>query len=1011
MLGICNGFQILCESGLLPGALIRNRSLRFVCRDVHVRVETSQTPVTTDLTPGEVLEIPVKHGEGQFVADARAAGRIEDEGLVVFRYARRDGTVDDAHNPNGGANHIAGVRNAAGNVVGLMPHPEHAVDPDVGPTGGQPLFASLLTPALAEGRGNVAVVEEPLHRALGLTDDELERIVETLGREPEPHRARDVRRRCGPSTARTSPRRSTCGRCRPRASAVLVGPGQDAGAVDVGDGVAAVFKMESHSHPSAIEPYQGAATGVGGIVRDIISMGARPVALLDPLMFGPLTDERNRWLLGGVVAGIGGYGNCIGVPTVGGEIHFAEPHSANPSVNVMCVGIAPRDGLVTSASHTPHAGSFMVLYGATTGRDGIGGVSRAGERHARGGRRGVAAARADRRPVRGEAPDRGVARADRARAARRAAGSGRRRHHVRGQRVGRARGDGRASSTWTPCRCASAAMEPFEILTSESQERMLAIVAPGRLEDVRAVCETLGPGDRGDRDARGGRRAHDPARGGGGRAGAGALARRRRPRVRPTDRAGGRRRDAEDPTFVPFEGDLRDAFLAVLASPNVASKRWVFEQYDSLVQGQTVAAAGSDAAVVRVPGTLKGLALSSDGKGRFGALDPYLGAAHAVAEAARNVAVTGARPLAITNCLNFGNPERPAVMWQFAEAIRGMRDACLAFETPVTGGNVSFYNESGDSAIWPTPVIGMLGLLEDYRLRVPTGFPRAGLPSASWGRRSPSWAARSSPRWCWAWWPGGHRRWTWNASARSTSCCTRRRATTCWRARTTAATAAWRWRSPRGHRAGTGSSSRCRATSGARRAVLRVGVARRGGRGAERDEELAELAAARGVPFAAVGETGGPRVVFDGLFETTVDELRDVYEGAIPRLLGEPTRDPGGHVRLLGDARLRRRGHRRGGGRDHARAAAPRWSEILAAAGPRSIATRSTQAFDPNWEVFHESWGPTSSTGRRGDTADLRPPGRRPVARGARGAGRVVRRGRARGAAPAGARGRGLRRR
>ncbi len=184
---------------------------------------------------------------------------------------------------------------------------------------------------------------------------------------------------------------------------------------------------------------------------------------------------------------------------------------------------------------------------------------------------------------------------------------------------------------------------------------------------------------------------------------------------------------AEDPAYLPFEKDLRDAFLTVLASPNVASKRWVFEQYDAYVQGQTVAGAGSDAAVVRVPDTLKGMAISTDGKGRFGALDPYLGAAHAVAEAARNVAITGARPLAVTNCMNFGNPERPEVMWQFAESIRGMADACRAFETPVTGGNVSFYNESAGSAIWPTPVVGMLGLLEDYRLRVPTGFPHAGL--------------------------------------------------------------------------------------------------------------------------------------------------------------------------------------------------------------------------------------------------------------------------------------------
>ena len=270
-------------------------------------------------------------------------------------------------------------------------------------------------------------------------------------------------------------------------------------------------------------------------------------------------------------------------------------------------------------------------------------------------------------------------------------------------------------------------MEAFEILTSESQERMLAIVAPERLADVRAVCEkwglasaviaTLVPGG-----ALSVRRAGEVVA----QVPASSLADDGPEYDRPIE-AEDVPETHDDPAFVPFEGDLHDALIAVLSSPNVASKRWVYEQYDSIVQGQTVAAETSDAAVVRIPGTLKGIALSSDGKGRFGHLDPYLGAMHAVAEAARNVAVTGATPLAITNCMNFGNPERPVVMWQFAESIRGMRDACLAFDTPVTGGNVSFYNESGDSAIWPTPVIGMLGLLEDYRLRVPSGFERAGL--------------------------------------------------------------------------------------------------------------------------------------------------------------------------------------------------------------------------------------------------------------------------------------------
>ena len=672
-------------------------------------------------------------------------------------------------------------------------------------------------------------------------------------------------------------------------SAVLVGPGQDAGAVDVGDGVAVVFKMESHSHPSAIEPYQGAATGVGGIVRDIISMGARPVALLDPLMFGPLTDERNRWLLGGVVAGIGGYGNCIGVPTVGGEIHFAEPHSANPSINVMCVGIAPvgraDDVGVPHGARGLVAGAVRRVDRARRHRRRV----RARQRHARGRRGRLASVRADRRPVRGQAVDRGVARDDRvagcwkgcrtwARAGISCAVS---------ESAARARMGADLDLDAVPLR--ERGLEAFEILTSESQERMLAVVAPERLADVRAVCEkwglasaviaTLVPGDtltirhEGEVVAQ---------------LSASSLAddgpEYERP-LAPDDVA----ETVDDPAFIPFEGDLREALVDVLSSPNIASKRWIFEQYDSFVQGQTVASAGSDAAVIRVPGTLKGLALSSDGKGRFGHLDPYLGAAHAVAEAARNVAATGAKPLAITNCMNFGNPERPVVMWQFAEAIRGMRDACLAFDTPVTGGNVSFYNESGDSAIWPTPVIGMLGLLEDYRLRVPTGFTRAGLSICVLGETFAELGGSEfadvvlgviSGR------PPAldleRERALLDLLHEAANADLLAAAHDCGDGGLAVTLAEQAVLSGHGFVVtvpGDLPPHVALFSESASRAVVAVAP--------ERVEELADLAAARGVPFATVGETGGPRVVFDGLFETTVHELRDVYEGAIPRLLGE----------------------------------------------------------------------------------------------------------------------------
>ena len=417
----------------------------------------------------------------------------------MFRYCGPDGSIGDEHNPNGSLDDIAGVRNAAGNVVGLMPHPEHAVDPDVGPTGGQPLFASLLAAVLSGAPVRIVSADDanPLHRRLGLKDDEFERIRTTLGRDPRPAELAMYgamwSEHCSYKSSKIH--LSTLPTEGP---AVLVGPGQDAGAVDVGDGWAAVFKMESHSHPSAIEPYQGAATGVGGIVRDIISMGARPVALLDPLMFGPLTDERNRWLMQGVVAGIGGYGNCIGVPTVGGEIRFAEPHSSNPSVDVMCVGLAKAAGLVTSTSLEAHAGSLMVLYGATTGRDGIGGVSvlasatldEAGDDARPSVQIGDPFAEKLLIEASLELIDEG---------------------HLEGlqdlggagitcavsESAARAGMGARLDLDMVPLR--EPGMEAFEILTSESQERMLAIVHPSEARGRRRrVCE-VGVANRGDR--------------------------------------------------------------------------------------------------------------------------------------------------------------------------------------------------------------------------------------------------------------------------------------------------------------------------------------------------------------------------------------------------------------------------------------------------------------------------------------------------------------------------------
>ena len=725
-----------------------------------------------------------------------------------------------------------------------------------------------------------------IHVELGLQDAEFDAIVETLGREPTREElamyAAMWSEHCSYKSSKVHLRTLPT-----EGPGVLVGPGQDAGAVDVGDGVAVVFKMESHSHPSAIEPYQGAATGVGGIVRDIVSMGARPVALLDPLMFGPLTEERNRWLLSGVVAGIGGYGNCIGVPTVGGEVRFAPPHSANPTVDVMCVGIAPADRLMTAASHTPGAGSLMVLYGATTGRDGIGGVSVLASATLDGSSEGsrpsvqIGDPFAEKLLIEASLE---LVEKDLLEGLQDLGGAGI--TCAVSESAARAGLGADLELDRVPLR--DATMEAFEILTSESQERMLAIVAPPKLTEVQAVCDRWGlttavvaelvEGETLTVRHRGDVVASVPARS---LADDGPVYERRM--ESPTAPNG------DDPTFRPFDGDLRDALLTVLASPNVASARWIYEQYDSFVQGQTVVAAGSDAAIVRVPGTMKGLALAADGKGRFGTLDPYLGAAHAVAEAARNVVVTGARPLAITDCLNFGNPERPRVMWEFAESVRGIRDACLALETPVTGGNVSFYNETGASAIWPTPVIGMLGLLEDYRLGVRSGFPRAGLAIYLLGETQAELGGTEFSEVVWGTVAGRppsldlvQERALLEALQVMASEALLASAHDCADGGLAVALGECAIQGGQGFAVTVGGDLPPHValfSESASRVVVSLAI--------ERETHLTDLATRHGVPWTRLGETGGPRAVFDGLFEVSVADLADVYEGSLPRLLGE----------------------------------------------------------------------------------------------------------------------------
>ena len=557
-----------------------------------------------------------------------------------------------------------------------------------------------------------------VHRDLGLTDDEYDSIVQRLGRQPSYTELAMFSvmwsEHCSYKSSRVHLKNLPT-----EGPHILVGPGEGAGIVEVAPGVAVAWKIESHNHPSFVEPFNGAATGVGGIVRDILSMGARPIALMDPLRFGPLDDPRTRYLVEGVVHGISSYGNSIGVPTVGGELVFEDCYAENPLVNVACLGIVDTELMHGRAEG---AGNVALLFGSATGRDGIGGASV------------LASASFDESSLE-KRPSVQVGDPFTEKLLIEASLELIRRGLIVGfQDLG-------AGGISCPtCEMTSKAgtgmqlnidavhrreqgMEPFEVMISESQERMLAVIKPADVSEAIDVCQKWGLDANvvGSIDATGKLTVHCdgeivaeiPAD---------ALAEEgpvyQRPAERPAwadELAAGDRGDAPP-------SNSRDAFMAVLTSPGIASKRWVWEQYDHMIFLGTIQGPGGDAAVIRLPGTETAVAITVDGPGRYCYLDPYEGARLAVAEAARNVAATGARPLAVTNCLNFGSPEKPEVMWQFSEVIRGMRDACLALETPVTGGNVSFYNETNDRPIYPTPVIGMLGVLDSPESNVGLAF-------------------------------------------------------------------------------------------------------------------------------------------------------------------------------------------------------------------------------------------------------------------------------------------------
>ncbi|HEV8372685.1 MAG TPA: phosphoribosylformylglycinamidine synthase subunit PurL [Actinomycetota bacterium] len=788
-----------------------------------------------------------------------------------------------------------------------------------------------------------------LHRQLGLTDEELDRIVAVLGREP--NRAELAMysvmwsEHCSYKSSKVHLRGLPT-----EGQRVLQGPGENAGVVDVGDGMAAVFKIESHNHPSFVEPFQGAATGVGGIIRDILAMGARPAASLNSLRFGDLADPLQRRLLEGVVAGIGHYGNCVGVATVGGEVAFDPCYGGNPLVNALTVGFMPAARRLSGRARRP--GDLAVLMGAKTGRDGIGGASVLASASFEEGdeakRPNVQVGDPFQEKLLIEAclelVDGGLLRGLQDLGA---AGIS----CAVAEVAARAGMGMEVDLDAVPLREPS--MEAWEVLVSESQERMLALVDPARLPEVLAVCDrwgilanVLGTMTPGGPEGSGPEGSGEPRRPeGSGEPHDGPAGRRSGP-VPPTgagepeggapagrapvsglrggapDGQGGRlvvrfrgevvadvpagsladggpvyRRPLrrQDPPAgearVPLDTDPAEAVLALAADPTCASKRWVWEQYDRFVGRGTVLGPGSDAAVLRVPGGRRAVAVATDGNGRHSALDPAAGAALAVAEAARNVACAGALPIAVTNCLNFASPERPEVMGGFAAAVEGMAAACRALGLPVTGGNVSFYNESSGRPIHPTPIVGVLGLLEDAAAAVPSGFPGPGLDV----------------------WLLGETRAEVGGSA--------------WQR---VAGRPLEGRPPALDLAAEAALQRLLVELAARRllasahdlsdgglAVALVEATLAGGVGATVElpaaqqpllalvsesasrvlvaaapaaaSDLLALTGTAGVPAARIGASGGDRLVVPGVLDLPLRRLRDAYEGALPSALGEPT--------------------------------------------------------------------------------------------------------------------------
>jgi phosphoribosylformylglycinamidine synthase II len=730
--------------------------------------------------------------------------------------------------------------------------------------------------------------DEQPYAELGLQPDEYQRIKDILGRRPTQSELAMYSimwsEHCSYKSSKVYFARYFSK--IPKGERMLVGMGENAGVVDVGEGLAVTFKVESHNHPSYVEPYQGAATGIGGIVRDILTMGARPILVMDPLRFGDADHPDTRRVLPGIVAGIGGYGNCLGLPNVGGEVVFDPSYQGNPLVNALCLGVMPKDRIQLSAAKG--VGNVVVLLGAKTGRDGIGGVSVLAsatfEEDGPANRPAVQVGDPFTEKLLIEACLE-IFDAKLVEGIKDIGGDGLTCALTETSAAGRS--GMVAHLDQVPLR--EATMDPTEILASESQERMLAIVTPDNLPKVLAIAEkwgviatAIGEVTEGDRlqilwhgeavvDVVPGTLADD-----------GPVY--ERPIAKPKDQ------DELNARALPaYPEATRELLLQMVASPNLCSRRWVVEQYDRIVMGNSVLAWPEDAGVVRLSEeTGLGVALATDGNGRYTRLDPFTGAQLALAEAYRNVAATGAVPIAVTDCLNFGSPEDPEVMWQFAEATRGLAEACTVLKTPMTGGNVSFYNSTAGTPINPTPVVGVLGLFDDVARRTPMGFQAGGETLLLLGDTHDE---LGGSEWAWAM----HR----HLGGRPPKVDLERE-----RVLAEVLVA--------GSRDGMLSSAHDLSDGGLAQALVESALAK--GIGARvvlpaghppfvqlfsesagralvavpRSEELrfTEMCAARGLPATRIGVTDGTRLEVQDVLTVDLDELRTAYEATLPALFG-----------------------------------------------------------------------------------------------------------------------------